>query len=53
VYSLGGKIYAADNDYDYYDEEKYGINIVLGRKIARNWGVSIGYILVTIEAFES
>ena len=45
VYSLSGKIYAADNDYDYYDEERYGINIVLGRKIARNWGVSIGYII--------
>ncbi len=45
VYSLSGRIYAADNEYDYYDEEKYGINIVLGRKIARNWGVSLGYIL--------
>ncbi len=45
VYSLGGKIYAAANDYYYYDEKKYGINVVLGRKIARNWGVSLGYIL--------
>jgi outer membrane protein insertion porin family len=45
VYSLGGKIYAANNNYYYYDQDKYGFNIVLGRKIARNWGVSLGYIL--------
>jgi len=45
VYSLSGKVYAAKNDYYYYDEEKYGINVVLGRKIARNWGVSLGYII--------
>ena len=45
VYSLSGKIYAADNDYYDYDEKKYGFNVVLGRKIARNWGVSLGYIL--------
>jgi len=45
VYSLGGKIYAADNSYYYYDQKKYGVNVVLGRKIARNWGVSLGYIL--------
>jgi len=45
VYSLSGKIYAAKNDYYYYDEEKYGVNVVLGRKIARNWGVSLGYII--------
>jgi outer membrane protein insertion porin family len=45
VYSLSGRIYAADNDYDYYDEERYGISVVLGRKIARHWGVSLGYII--------
>lgn len=45
VYSLSGRIYAADNDFDYYDEERYGINVVLGRKIARHWGVSLGYII--------
>jgi len=45
AYSLGGKIYAADNTYYYYDQKKYGVNVVLGRKIARNWGVSLGYIL--------
>ncbi len=45
VYSLSGKIYGADNSYYYYDQKKYGINVVLGRKIARNWGVSLGYII--------
>lgn len=45
VYSLSGKIYGANNNYFYYDEDKYGINVVLGRKIARNWGVSLGYII--------
>ena len=45
VYSLSGKIYGADNSYYYYDDKKYGINVVLGRKIARNWGVSLGYII--------
>ncbi|ATB68403.1 outer membrane protein assembly factor [Sulfurospirillum diekertiae] len=45
VYSLSGKIYGADNTYYYYDQKKYGINVVLGRKIARNWGVSLGYII--------
>ena len=45
IYSLSGRLYAADNDYYYYDEQKYGLNIVLGRKVARNWNVSLGYII--------
>lgn len=45
IYSLSGRLYAADNDYYYYDEEKYGMNIVLGRKLGRHWGASLGYIL--------
>ena len=47
IYSLSGRLYAADNDYYYYDEEKYGMNIVLGRKLGRHWGASLGYILET------
>lgn len=45
IYSLSGRIYASQSDYYYYDEEKQGFNIVLGRKLGRNWGASIGYIL--------
>lgn len=45
IYSLSGRLYAAQNDYYYYDEEKQGLNIVLGRKLGRNWSTSLGYII--------
>ena len=45
IYSLSGKIYASQNDYLYYDEDSQGFNIVLGRKLGRYWGTSLGYIL--------
>ncbi|MBV5278927.1 MAG: outer membrane protein assembly factor BamA [Campylobacteraceae bacterium] len=45
IYSLSGRIYASNSDYFYYDEDKQGFNVVLGRKLGRNWGASIGYIL--------
>jgi len=45
IYSLSGRLYASKSDYFYYDQEKQGFNIVAGRKLGRNWGVSLGYIL--------
>lgn len=45
IYSLSGRLYASQSDYFYYDQEKQGFNVVLGRKLGRNWGASIGYIL--------
>lgn len=45
IYSLSGRLYASDSDYYNYDEEKQGFNVVLGRKIGRHWGASLGYIL--------
>ena len=45
IYSLSGRLYASESDYYNYDEEKQGFNIVLGRKIGRHWGASLGYIL--------
>ncbi|MBP6497055.1 MAG: outer membrane protein assembly factor BamA [Campylobacteraceae bacterium] len=45
IYSLSGRIYAADNDYYDYDEKKYGLYISLGRKLGRNWNASLGYNL--------
>jgi outer membrane protein insertion porin family len=47
IYSLSGRLYASNNDYFYYDEERYGMNIVVGRKLGRHWGASLGYILET------
>lgn len=45
IYSLSGRLYASDSDYFDYDEQKYGFNIVLGRKLGRHWNVSLGYVL--------
>lgn len=45
IYSLSGRFYASDNDYSYYDEEKQGISVAVGRKIGRHWGASLAYIL--------
>ncbi len=45
IYSLSGSLYAAQNDYLYYDQDKVGISIVAGRKLGRNWGASLGYVL--------
>lgn len=45
IYSLSGRIYASNSDYFYYDEDKQGFNIVVGRKLGRHWGASLGYIL--------
>jgi outer membrane protein insertion porin family len=45
IYSLSGRLYASNNDYYYYDEEKYGMNVVVGRKLGRHWGASLGYVL--------
>jgi len=45
IYSLSGRLYASQSDYYYYDEEKYGMNVVVGRKLGRHWGASLGYIL--------
>lgn len=47
IYSLSGRLYASNGEYYYYDEEKYGMNIVLGRKLGRHWGASLGYIVET------
>jgi len=52
IYSLSGRLYAASNDYFYYDEEKYGMNIVVGRKLGRHWGASLGYILESSKLSE-
>lgn len=45
IYSLSGRLYATQHDYYYYDEESYGLNVVLGRKLGRNWSTSLGYII--------
>ncbi len=51
IYSLGGSIYrrANENNYDTettaYDSTTTGFNVNTGRKIGRNWGVGLGYIL--------
>ena len=49
IYSLSGRLYATDLDNYYYDNKKYGLNIVLGRKLGRHWGASLGYILEKSE----
>lgn len=49
VYSLGGSLYAEDNDWSSYDERVYGASIVLGRKIGRHFKVSLGYVLEQTE----
>ncbi len=45
AYSLGGSMYAQDNDWKSYDERVYGASLTLGRKIGRNTNVSLGYVL--------
>lgn len=45
IYSLSGRIYASQSDYLYYDQDKQGFNVVVGRKLGRNWNASVGYIL--------
>lgn len=44
-YSLGGSLYAEDNDWDSYDERVYGASITGGKKIGRHTNVSLQYVL--------
>lgn len=45
LYSLGGSIYAEDNDWDSYDERTYGASITTGRRIGRYAHASLQYVL--------
>jgi outer membrane protein insertion porin family len=51
VYSLGGSVYRRANEYNYdtsttaYDATTTGFNLNLGRRLGRNWGVSVGYVI--------
>lgn len=44
-YSLGGSLYAEDNDWESYDERVYGASITGGKKIGRHTNVSLQYVL--------
>ncbi len=49
LYSLSGNIYKKDYDYINYKEKSVGGMLSLGRKIGRNWHISLGYLYEDTE----
>lgn len=45
LYSLGGSIYAEENDWSSYDERVYGASLRLGRKFGRHISAYLGYVI--------
>jgi len=48
-YSLGGSIFRKKYDYYDYDEDTTGANLTIGKRLGRNYHVSLGYVYEDTE----